>query len=301
MIAAYFAFLFVGNVGDQLANTLGGLQEASRVADTMWGEGRRLYDLYYNLRRPTGKYYSPHSAIDRGFNGFRAIGKQTGTEHPDVEWRLPPVENIGYTCAPTGSSPTGSSPATAVQGVAAAAGSGSDTCAAVDEPAAKKRKRGVAATEARYQCSECGSHSPTRRTSSRCREARRRKLLPHRPPQCTRLSMRVPLSARAVWTGPPLLLCLALSWSSSCCREAPHRELLPPRAPQCVRLSVHTPRGWDPLFLSCLALSFESFRALSCMMASNPPLSPLISGASQVAFCPSRMDFIRMVRRDAKS
>ena len=141
MIAAYFAFLFVGNVGDQLANTLGGLQEASRVADTMWDEGRRLYDLYYNLRRPTGKYYSPHSAIDRGFHGFRAIGKQTGTEHPDVEWRLPPVENIGYTCAPTGSSPTGSSPATAVQGVAAAAGSGSDTCVAVDEPAAKKRKR----------------------------------------------------------------------------------------------------------------------------------------------------------------
>ena len=40
MIAAYFAFLFVGNVGDQLANTLGGLQEASRVADTMWDEGR---------------------------------------------------------------------------------------------------------------------------------------------------------------------------------------------------------------------------------------------------------------------
>ena len=38
MIAAYFAFLFVGNVGDQLANTLGGLQEASRVADTMWDD-----------------------------------------------------------------------------------------------------------------------------------------------------------------------------------------------------------------------------------------------------------------------
>ena len=57
MIAAYFAFLFVGNVGYQLANTLGGLQEASRVADTMWDEGRRLYDLYYNPRRPTGKYY----------------------------------------------------------------------------------------------------------------------------------------------------------------------------------------------------------------------------------------------------
>ena len=110
MIAAYFAFLFVGNVGDQLANTLGGLQEASRVADTMWGEGRRLYDLYYNLRRPTGKYYSPHSAAPRP-------------------------------------------------------------------------------------------------------------------------SVRAPLSARATWMGPTLL--------------------------------------------SCLALSFESFRALSCMMASNPPYPPL--------------------------